>query len=79
MSWKDKIKEEKPETKKRKLRISSLVILLTLAFASIVMIILWIIGILPYQSLLAWIVMGMVIVLLVLAYDKDKRALENRN
>lgn len=79
MSWKDKIKEEKPETKKKRLKISTIGILLIVLFATLVNVILWLIGILPYESLLAWIVMGMVIVLVVMAYDRDKRALKNQN
>ncbi len=78
MSWKDKIKKERPETKKKRFRISPLAIILTIAFVSIGMVILCLIGILPYQSLLAWITLAIVTIMLVLAYDKDKRAMKNQ-
>lgn len=79
MSWKGKIKKEKPETKKKGLKISTYAIILILrSFGLLVMKILTFNGIFTFESILALSVTGMAILLIAMAYEKDKRAMKNQ-
>ncbi|MHA1241995.1 MAG: hypothetical protein ACTSQU_14615 [Promethearchaeota archaeon] len=76
MSWKDKIKKDKPEKKTK----YSLTIgyLLSILICFIVEIILWVTSLISYQSLLSWIGLTTSVIIILMVSDMKKRASQNQ-